>query len=121
MDFIEKLFKKIPFIYYVNGDYYALGSLTCKRCGEKYVTLPVHYKRFIDNLDEELTQLEAWKLFHKVEMDADFVREMEGKCIKPEEEFLKFEFSEEEVKEIDAQLERWVDFFKKYNLKEYTR
>lgn len=46
MNFVEKLFKQYPFIYYIGGTYYAMGSYVCAECDARSVTLECRYREF---------------------------------------------------------------------------
>lgn len=91
MDYIEKLFKQYPFIYFIGGKYYAFGSYVCSECDMRSVTLESRYKEFEDSIKEELTQKEAWKIFHKLIFKAECVRDEHGFCSEPQKELLKFQ------------------------------
>ena len=120
MDYIEKLFKKHPFIYYIKGKYYAFGTLTCAECDGKSLLLEHRYKDFEENLKSDLTDVEAWEIFHKLSFEASIYRKKDGECVKIKEEFLKFGFDEDDIEELKSQMERCVEFFKKYELNQFT-
>ena len=46
---LKELFKKRPFIYYIDGEYYALGAGVCSCCCSKgtYLTLPKKYEDYL--------------------------------------------------------------------------
>lgn len=47
---LKELFKKRPFIYYIDGEYYALGAGVCSCCCSKgtYLTLPKKYEDYLN-------------------------------------------------------------------------
>ena len=77
---VEKLFNKQPFIYFVDGIYYAFGVGVCARCDkyEGYVTLPLKYQRYADALkNEKITQEEATEIYRKLRFIANGVKDKE--------------------------------------------
>lgn len=121
MKIIEEVFKKYPFIYYISGKYYAFGTGVCAECNSGSCSLESHYKRYINNYNEDLTQEQAFRIWHSVVGEAECVKHEQGICLKPEEEIVKFVFSNEEIKELEEQVEAYINFWKKYNLKEYIK
>lgn len=120
MDYIEKLFKQHPFIYCISGRYYALGSYICAECDMKSITLESRYRRYEESINEELTSLEAWKIFHRLIFKAETLRDEIGFCVDPQNEILKFHFSDDEMKELEMQIDRYLDYWHKYSLKDYV-
>lgn len=118
---IEKLFKKYPLIYYIRGRYYALGTGVCAECNASSCSLEYHYKHYIDNYKLDLTQQQAWKIWHGVVGEAELVRDEQGICLKPEEEIVKMEFSSQEIQELENQMEAYTSFWKKYKLQNYAK
>lgn len=114
MNCIEKLFKKYPFIYFLNDKYYAFGTRVCAECGTDSLLLPSKYRKFEESISERLTTKEAWKIFHALMCEADYVKDKKGICLHPEEEFLKYHFGEEEMNELKRQIERYEGYWKKY-------
>lgn len=121
MEIIEEIFKKYPFIYYIGGKYYAFGTGVCAECNSGSCSLESHYKRYINNYNEDLTREQAFRIWHSVAGEAEYVKHEQGICLKPEEEIVKFAFSNEEIKELEEQVEIYIGFWKKYNLKEYMK
>nr|DAJ05007.1 MAG TPA: hypothetical protein [Bacteriophage sp.] len=119
MDYIEKLFKQYPFIYFIGGKYYAFGSYVCSECDMRSVTLESRYKEFEDSIKEELTQKEAWKIFHKLIFKAECVRDEHGFCTEPQKELLKLQFSDSEMDELKFQVNRYVEYWKKYSFADF--
>lgn len=119
MKIIEEVFKKYPFIYYIGGRYYAFGTGVCAECKSGSCSLESHYKRYINNYNEDLSRDQAFRIWHSVVGEAEYVKHEQGICLKPEEEIVKFVFSNEKIKELEEQAEAYIDFWKKYNLKEY--
>lgn len=75
MDYIDKLFKQHPFIYYIGGKYYAFGVNTCTECNGKSVLLESRYKKFEESLKDDLSDEEAWRIFHKLSCEASSTEE----------------------------------------------
>ena len=119
MDYIEKLFKQYPFIYFIGGKYYAFGTGVCSKCDMKSVMLERRYKTFEESINKNLTTDEAWGIFHKLIVEADGVRDDNGLCTNPEKEILKFNFGETEMNELKMQVERYIDFWQKYSFHTY--
>ena len=115
MDYIEKLFKQYPFIYCIGGKYYALGTGVCSECDMRSVLLESRYRKFEESIDQNLKTEDAWKIFHKLISEADYVKDENGVCCDPQKEILKFEFSEKEMNELKAQVERYVAYWRKYS------
>lgn len=115
MNFVEKLFGQYPFIYYIGGKYYALGSCVCSECDSKSVTLERRYREYEDSIDENLSTQEAWRIFHHLIFKAECVRDEVGYCSEPQKELLKFQFNEEEMNELKSQVERYVAYWQKYS------
>lgn len=115
MDFIETLFKQPPFIYYISGRYYALGSYVCSECDMRSITLEGRYKEYEESVDENLSTQEAWRIFHRLIFKAECVRDEVGYCNAPQKELLKFRFNEEEMNDLKSQVERYVAYWQKYS------
>lgn len=123
MDYIERLFKLHPFIYFINGKYYVFGAYVCTECDMKSVLLERKYKTYEDSLDEKLTKEEAWKIFHAVMFEAEREQENNGYCTEAEakKKFSKLKFSNAEMDELKAQIERYFMYWNKYSLYERIR
>ena len=50
MDNIDKIFGQHPFIYHINGKYYAFGAGVCAECDGNSALLERRYKDFEDSL-----------------------------------------------------------------------
>lgn len=70
MDYINKLFGQYPFIYYINGKYYAFGTNVCTECNGKSLLLESKYKAFEESIKNDVTDEEAWIIFHKLSSEA---------------------------------------------------
>jgi len=122
MDYIEKLFKQHPFIYHIGDKYYAFGNGVCAECDMHSVLLEGRYKTFELNVDnEELTQKEAWELFHKLVFEAECVRGDAEFCSNPKDEISKFNFDEKQQDELKRQIERYIAFYRKHSLVDYFK
>ena len=120
MEFIDKLFKQYPFIYFIGGRYYAFGTGVCVKCDSRIIDMDHAYKVFENSIDRELTPDEACKIFRHLVNMADFFKEEIGVCFNPKEEIINFHFDEDELEELKKQVERYVDYWKKYSLNEYS-
>lgn len=116
MKTMEEIFKKSPFIYYIGGRYYAFGTGVCARCNSEICSLESRYKCYVDNCNKDLTQQQAFEIWRRVVSAAEYVEQKQGTCFKPEEEIAQFGFSNEEIKELEKQIEAYINFFKKHNL-----
>lgn len=115
MDYIEKLFKQHPFIYFIGGKYYAFGSYVCSECDMRSVTLESRYRDYEDSINENLSTEEAWKIFHRLIFKAECVRDENGYCNEPQREISKFKFNSEEMEELKKQVERYIVYWQKYS------
>ena len=120
MDFIEKLFKQHPFIYCIGGRYYAFGTGVCAECDMRSITLESRYKEYVNSLNEELTQREAWKIFHRLIFKAQIVRDEKGYCSNQQVELLKIQFNNDEMNELKMQVDRYLKYWKKYSLNDFV-
>lgn len=116
MSLVEELFKQNPFIYYIKGKYYAMGWGVCLKCGESSVLLKPRYDKFVTNIDCDLTQKEAWKLYHSLMVEADCAMEKVGFCNHPEKELVKLNLGKEEMEELENQIIRNQRFWKNNRL-----
>ena len=121
MDYLEKLFKQHPFIYFIGGKYYAFGTNACYECDNSSMLLDSRYKKFEESVNQELTQKEAWDIFHKIIFEADCVRKNKGFCSEPRKEILSFCFEENDMCELKRQVQRYIDYYKKYSLFEFYK
>lgn len=119
MDYIDKLFKQHPFIYYIGGKYYAFGVNTCTECNGKSVLLESRYKKFEESLKDDLSDEEAWRIFHKLSCEASSAEERT--CVMEKEEFAKFSFGEEDMKELKKQIEIYINYWQKHNLNQIPK
>lgn len=120
---LEELFKKRPFIYYVNDVYYAFGTGVCARCDKNgtYVTLPSRYQNYLDAVkDDSISQSDAWDIYRKLVSVADSVKDG-GDHIHLLELFEKMNFSNTEKTTIEIQLKQLVEFFRKHDLVEFYK
>lgn len=119
MDYIEKLFRQQPFIYKINGKFYAFGNRVCSECDDRSVLLEARYNTFVQNSNKELESLEAWKIFHAVMFEAEIIRNrnMTHDCL---EEFMRIGFNGENIKELEQQIDKYIDFFQRNGLVQYV-
>lgn len=119
MNFIEKLFNQYPFIYFVDGKYYAFGDGVCSLCDCKSVLLESRYRNFEASINMDLTVEEAWRIFHKLVSEAEFVKNEKGFCVHTKKEFLNMSFSDKQLLEIETQVDRYITYWKKYKFSQY--
>ena len=119
MSYIDKLFNQHPFIYKISGKYYAFGSMVCAECKINIPTLELRYDRYCKAFSEPVSQYGANDIFRKLKFAAELVKSNEGECIKPKEEINKFGFSDLEMKELETQVNKYVEFWQKYKLYEF--
>ncbi len=120
MDYMNKLFKQHPFIYKISGKYYAFGNRVCAECTLNMPTLDLRFDRYCDACVENVTQGEARDIFAKVKSAAELVRDRVGACEKPEIEIEKFGFTDSEIKELEHQIDRYIDFWRNYKLNDFS-
>lgn len=92
MDFIEKLFNQHSFIYCIGEKYYAFSTGVCAECDKRSITLESRYREYVNGLGEELTQREEWKI----------------------------QFNNDEMNELKMQVDRYLEYWKKYSLKDFV-
>lgn len=120
MNYIEKLFKQHPFIYHIGGKYYAFGAYVCYECDMHSITLESRYKEYEESMSMELSDKEAWRIFHRLIFRAECVRNERGYCNKPQDEILKFQFSDEEMEQLKLQVDNYITYWKKYSLSSFV-
>ena len=116
MNYLEKLSKQHEFIYFVGGKYYVFGYRACIECDYDKNNIDYIYKQYCENVDKELPEDFAWKLFYRLNSRALDIYEKKGRCNNVEEEIKKYEFSESEIKELYDQMDNYLKFFIKYGL-----
>lgn len=119
MNYIEKVFKQYPFIYFIGGRYYAFGTGVCSECDTDSILLEKRYIDFEDSIGQDLTTEDAWGIFHKLIVEAEYMKDKNEICVYPEKELLKFHFGENEMNELNEQVERYIDYWKKYKFDKY--
>ena len=119
MDYIDKLFKQHPFIYFINGKYYAFGVNVCAECDGKSVLLESRYKDFEESLKSDVTDKEAWRIFHKLSCEASGAEDRS--YVNTKDEFAKLNFSEDNMKELTKQIERYVNYWKEHHLSQIPK
>lgn len=126
-ELFEELFKKRPFIYKIDGDYFAMGFGVCTKIpylvGSKSknpVTLSLRYDRYIEALkNAELSDDEARKVFNKLSSCAEMIGSDIGKSKIKKEDFDQLGFGKKQLEELSRQLNTMVGFFKKYRLQDH--
>ncbi len=119
MDYINKLFGQHPFIYYINGKYYAFGVNVCTECDGRSGFLESRYKAFEESVKNDITDEEAWKIFHKLSSEASGAKTKS--IVHAKEEFAKLNFSEDDIKELTKQIERYRSYWEEHNLGNHIR
>lgn len=119
MNYIEKVFKQYPFLYFINNSYYVFGTGSCYKANEKLYGIQNRHYLYLNNLNEELSQEEARKIFKKVVGASKSIRDKIGIETNPLKKFNDFHFNEEEIKELEKQCKQYIDFFRKYHLDDF--
>lgn len=121
MNYINKLFAQHPFIYCINGKYYAFGAYVCCECNVGHCTLKNSYEEYKKSLNKEISNIEAWKIFHRLVFVAKGEKEKHGHCSKPEEAIQKFQFSDKEMQELKKQIDDYISYYKKHSLSSFCK
>lgn len=119
MDYIQKLFKQHPFIYRINGHYYAFGTGVCIELDERFVTLKSRYERYLLAMDKDMNRLDAWQIFHKLMAIADNAKSEHGYEGNELIKFQNFNFTSDEIDELKTQVEQYITYFRKHRLQDY--
>ena len=120
-DYIEKLFKQYPFIYKIGDRFFAFGTGVCSEClKQDREGLKYRYKRYCDNVDVEMDRETAWKIFRKLNAIGEIIIQEEGPCYNPEEKIKEFNFNEEEMAELEAQIEQYVKNWVNHGLADWA-
>lgn len=119
MDYINKLFNQHPFIYYINRKYYAFGVNVCAECGGNSAFLESRYKAYEESIKNNVTDEEAWRIFHKLSCEASGAETKS--IVHAKEEFAKLNFSEEDIKELTKQIERYRSYWLEHHLGDQVR
>ena len=111
---LKELFKKRPFIYYIDGEYYALGAGVCSCCCSKgtYLTLPKKYEDYLKIKNRSVDSDEAWEVYRKLSSIADMIKSGEEN-VNPEQKFKELGFNEKNCDELENQLKEMVEFFER--------
>ena len=110
MNYIEKLFKQHPFIYFIDGCYYAFGSGTCIKLDDSSILLKPRYDAYIASQNEDLKQYDAWCIFHKLMAEASAAQNKEGYKGNGMLLFDKIEFTKDQIEELSNQVKQYVDY-----------
>jgi len=116
---IEKLFNQHPFVYKVDDCYYAFGTGVCARIEGNKITLPTHYDKYIKAFEINVDRKDAWRIFHKLMFIASIIKGEKGYNGEVLKSFNEFNFNENQLKEIEKQVQRYMEYFKRYELKDY--
>lgn len=114
MEDMRELFRKIPFIYRIQGEYYAFGSGVCEKC-YKSEMLVTRYEDYLKIMDEDVEDEDAWLPFLRVFFVANNAKGRE-----PDEnayqKFSELGFDEESLLELQRQMDDMVDYFRKHHM-----
>ena len=106
MDNIDKIFGQHPFIYHINGKYYAFGAGVCAECDGNSALLERRYK-------------DSWEIFHKLSAEASFAGKKSEERIRTKECFDKMNFSEEDKTNLKKQIDRYRKYWKEHHLSQF--
>lgn len=84
------------------------------------ITLKSRYEEYEQSINEELTDREAWKIFHKLVFKAECIRDEKGYCAEPQEEIKKFQFNDIEMQELKVQIDDYIAYWKKHSLSSFV-
>ena len=119
MDYIEKLFKQYPFVYLIDDCFYAFGTGVCAKVGNDRILTASHYSMYIKASNTSVEQYDAWRIFHKLVMTAESVKDENGFNGEVMKDFTKLGFTENQLKQVEEQVQRYIDYFQKYRIKDY--
>ena len=120
MNYLNKLFAQHPFIYHIGEKYYAFGAYTCYECDMRSITLKSRYKEYEQSINEEISDRDAWRIFHKLVFKAECIRDEKGYCDKPQEEIKKFQVNDMEMQELKVQIDNYIAYWKKHSLSSFV-
>lgn len=120
MDYMDKLFAQYPFIYKISGKYYAFGNRVCAECKKDIPTLELRYDKYCKSFNEPVSQYEANDIFRKLKFAAEFVGNDEIPSENPKDEIKKFGFNDSEMKELKKQIDKYIEFWHKYRLQDFS-
>lgn len=119
MDYINELFGQHPFIYYINGKYYAFGTNVCTECNGKSLLLESRYKAYEESFKSKVTNEDALTIFRKLSLEASGAETKS--IVHAKEEFTKLNFSEDDIKELEKQIERYRNYWLEHHLGDQVR
>lgn len=120
---LDELFKKYPFIYKIKGRYYAFGEgiCSCYSHDPECSTISSAYYNYESQWDKEISDWDAFLIYKKVVSNAEALGESEhDDHFHLKEKFAKMDFDENDIKEIEKQYNRMIDFFTKHRLGGYV-
>ena len=86
----------------------------CTECNGKSLLLESKYKAFEESIKNDVTDEEAWIIFHKLSSEASGAETKSN--VHAKEEFAKFNFSEDDIKELTKQIERYRSYWLEHHL-----
>lgn len=116
----NELFKKRPFIYLVDGKYYAFGEGVCAKIPytvdnklNNPITLPDVYNNYLEILDDSnANSSDKWQIYYKLNEYAETIKTNIGHKQVKEEDFNSFNFTENDLLSIQKQLNTMVKMIK---------
>lgn len=122
----NELFKKRPFIYLVDGRYYAFGEGVCAKIPYTVdnksinpITLPDVYNNYLEILNDNANSFDKWQIYYKLNGYAETVMTNIGHKKVKEKDFNSFKFTENDLLSIQKQLNTMVKMFKDNDFVEY--
>ncbi len=111
MDYLKNLSNQHEFIYFIGGKYYVLGWRACVECDYDKNNIEYAYSQYCENVCEDISDEFAYKLFYRLNTRAITICEQQGRCNDIEQEIKKYNFDECEMKELQEQMDKYLNFF----------
>ncbi len=121
MGFVENVFNHHPFVYFIDGKYYAFGNGVCAEFDNGSVLLESRYRKYLSALIENVDNDTAWSIFHKLVFEAEALRNQKGIEFNTTEAFQKLNLGSVQLKELEKQRKQYVNFYQKYNIIEHYK
>ena len=81
--------------------------------------LESRYKNFEESIKNDVTDEEAWRIFHKLSCEASGAQKRG--FAKTKEEFAKFNFDGKNMEELNKQIDRYIDYWQEHHLKDVSK
>jgi len=111
MDWIKKLFGQHPFVYLIDGKYYAFGTNVCAEFNNGSVLLKSRYERYLMALDKKVDEDEAWDVFHELVAEASALRCQNEGVENTLTKFNKMNFDQRQITELAKQVQQYVEYY----------